>query len=93
MGLGLTLCFLKIIFLTISFFLFSDQSQQASRAISVCSEVLQSNPENVNVLKDRAEAYIQDDQYEEGKPVRLVNTLNAVMSNNLYGQAIVFFSL
>uniref|UniRef100_A0A7N5ZYB0 DnaJ homolog subfamily C member 3 n=1 Tax=Anabas testudineus TaxID=64144 RepID=A0A7N5ZYB0_ANATE len=41
------------------------QSQQASRAISVCSEVLQSNPENVNVLKDRAEAYIQEEQYEE----------------------------
>uniref|UniRef100_A0A672JPQ6 DnaJ homolog subfamily C member 3 n=1 Tax=Salarias fasciatus TaxID=181472 RepID=A0A672JPQ6_SALFA len=39
--------------------------QQADRAISVCSEVLQSNPENVNVLKDRAEAYIQDEQYEE----------------------------
>ncbi len=43
-----------------------EQSQQASRALSVCSEVLQSNPENVNVLKDRAEAYIQEEQYEEG---------------------------
>ncbi|KAF3694826.1 DnaJ -like protein subfamily C member 3 [Channa argus] len=41
------------------------QGQQASRAISVCSEVLQSDPENVDVLKDRAEAYIQDEQYEE----------------------------
>uniref|UniRef100_A0A665TMT0 DnaJ homolog subfamily C member 3 n=1 Tax=Echeneis naucrates TaxID=173247 RepID=A0A665TMT0_ECHNA len=38
---------------------------QASRAISVCSEVLQSDPENVNVLKNRAEAYVQDEQYEE----------------------------
>lgn len=47
------------------------QGQQASRAISVCSEVIQSDPENVNVLKDRAEAYVQDEQYEEGKPVRL----------------------
>lgn len=47
-----------------------DQGQEASRAISVCSEVLQSDAENVNVLKDRAEAYIQDEQYEEGKPVR-----------------------
>uniref|UniRef100_A0A3P8P2I0 DnaJ (Hsp40) homolog, subfamily C, member 3a n=1 Tax=Astatotilapia calliptera TaxID=8154 RepID=A0A3P8P2I0_ASTCA len=44
------------------------QAQQASRAISVCSEVLKSNPANVNVLKDRAEAYLQDEQYEEGKP-------------------------
>lgn len=47
-----------------------DQGQQASRAISVCSKVLQSDPENVNVLKDRAEAYVQEEQYEEGKPVR-----------------------
>lgn len=46
-----------------------DQGQQASRAISVCSEVLQSDPENVNVLKDRAEAYVQEEQYEEGEPV------------------------
>lgn len=41
------------------------QNQQAERAISVCSEVLKSDPQNVNVLKDRAEAYIQDEQYEE----------------------------
>lgn len=51
------------------FSLCNDQSQQASRAISVCSEVLQSNPEHVNVLKDRAEAYVQEEQYEEGKPI------------------------
>uniref|UniRef100_A0A8D3BM88 DnaJ homolog subfamily C member 3 n=1 Tax=Scophthalmus maximus TaxID=52904 RepID=A0A8D3BM88_SCOMX len=38
---------------------------QGSRAIPVCSEVLQSDQENVNVLKDRAEAYIQEEQYEE----------------------------
>ncbi|KAG8000640.1 DnaJ-like protein subfamily C member 3 [Nibea albiflora] len=40
-------------------------SQEASRAIQVCSEVLQSDPENVNALKDRAEAYIQEEEYEE----------------------------
>lgn len=33
----------------------------------MCSEVLQWNPENVNALKDRAEAYIQEEHYEEGK--------------------------
>lgn len=49
--------------------LYSEQAQQGARAVSVCSEVLQSDPENVNVLKDRAEAYVQDEQYEEGKPV------------------------
>uniref|UniRef100_A0A673C6W7 DnaJ homolog subfamily C member 3 n=1 Tax=Sphaeramia orbicularis TaxID=375764 RepID=A0A673C6W7_9TELE len=37
----------------------------SSRAIPVCSEVLQSDPQNVNVLKDRAEAYVQEEQYEE----------------------------
>uniref|UniRef100_A0A3P9N1J9 DnaJ homolog subfamily C member 3 n=1 Tax=Poecilia reticulata TaxID=8081 RepID=A0A3P9N1J9_POERE len=41
------------------------QAQQGGRAVSACSEVLQSDPENVNVLKDRAEAYVQDEQYEE----------------------------
>ncbi|KAJ3592190.1 hypothetical protein NHX12_007318 [Muraenolepis orangiensis] len=41
------------------------QSQQTSRAIEVCSEVLQADPQNAGVLKDRAEAYIQDERYEE----------------------------
>ncbi|XP_008326486.1 dnaJ homolog subfamily C [Cynoglossus semilaevis] len=41
------------------------QSQQGSRAISVCSEVLTSDPENVNALKDRAAAYILEEQYED----------------------------
>ncbi|XP_017278080.1 dnaJ homolog subfamily C member 3a [Kryptolebias marmoratus] len=41
------------------------QDQQAGRAVSACSQVLQSDPENVNALKDRAEAYVQDEQYEE----------------------------
>ncbi|XP_040057108.1 dnaJ homolog subfamily C [Gasterosteus aculeatus] len=37
---------------------------QGSRAVSVCGEVLRLDPENVNVLKDRAEAYIQEEDYE-----------------------------
>ncbi|XP_058471353.1 dnaJ homolog subfamily C member 3a [Solea solea] len=41
------------------------KGQQSSRAVSVCSEVLESDPENVNVLKDRADAHIQEEQYEE----------------------------
>uniref|UniRef100_A0A3P8V7N6 DnaJ homolog subfamily C member 3 n=1 Tax=Cynoglossus semilaevis TaxID=244447 RepID=A0A3P8V7N6_CYNSE len=40
-------------------------TQQGSRAISVCSEVLTSDPENVNALKDRAAAYILEEQYED----------------------------
>lgn len=44
-----------------------EQGQQASRALTVCGEVLKSDPENVNALKDRAEAYVQEEQYEEGK--------------------------
>ena len=42
------------------------QDQQGGLAIPVCSEVLESEPDNVNVLKDRAEAYLQEEQYEEG---------------------------
>ncbi|KAL4618085.1 hypothetical protein GN956_G20600 [Arapaima gigas] len=41
------------------------KNQQAVEAITVCSEVLKSDPENVNALKDRAEAFLQDEQYEE----------------------------
>uniref|UniRef100_A0A3P8ZFV9 DnaJ homolog subfamily C member 3 n=1 Tax=Esox lucius TaxID=8010 RepID=A0A3P8ZFV9_ESOLU len=40
-------------------------AQDMNRAITVCSEVLQSDPHNVNALKDRAEAYLLDEQYEE----------------------------
>lgn len=47
-------------------FAFIPQDQQTARAISVCSEVLSTDPHNVNALKDRAEALLQDDQYEEG---------------------------
>lgn len=41
------------------------KDQQTARAISVCSEVLSTDPHNVNALKGRAEALLQDDQYEE----------------------------
>ncbi|CAL8390211.1 unnamed protein product [Gadus morhua 'NCC'] len=41
------------------------QAQLPGRAIPVCSEVLEAEPENAGALKDRAEAYIQDEQYEE----------------------------
>ncbi|XP_006639060.2 dnaJ homolog subfamily C isoform X1 [Lepisosteus oculatus] len=41
------------------------KNQQASEAIAICSEVLSSDPQNLSALKDRAEAYLQDEQYEE----------------------------
>lgn len=47
--------------------LFLLQDQQGAKAVPVCSEVLSSDPQNVNALKDRAEAYLQDEQYENGK--------------------------
>ncbi|MGH0126988.1 UNVERIFIED_CONTAM: hypothetical protein FKN15_012301 [Acipenser sinensis] len=40
-------------------------NQQAHEAIETCTEVLKSDPHNVNVLKDRAEAYLLDEQYHE----------------------------
>lgn len=39
-------------------------------AIRVCSEVLQVEPDNVNALKDRAEAYLVEEMYDEGKSLR-----------------------
>uniref|UniRef100_A0AAV2JX07 DnaJ homolog subfamily C member 3 n=1 Tax=Knipowitschia caucasica TaxID=637954 RepID=A0AAV2JX07_KNICA len=41
------------------------QSQQSDRAVAVCTEVLQSEPENVDVLKDRAEANLLVEDYEQ----------------------------
>nr|XP_013806729.1 PREDICTED: dnaJ homolog subfamily C member 3 [Apteryx mantelli mantelli] len=41
------------------------KNQQATEAIKVCTEVLQLEPTNVNALKDRAEAYLLEDLYEE----------------------------
>lgn len=33
----------------------------------MCSEVLQVEPDNVNALKDRAEAYLIEEMYDEGR--------------------------
>uniref|UniRef100_A0A1W7RHV6 DnaJ homolog subfamily C member 3 n=1 Tax=Agkistrodon contortrix contortrix TaxID=8713 RepID=A0A1W7RHV6_AGKCO len=41
------------------------KNQQSTEAIKVCTEVLQLEPENVNALKDRAEAYLLEEMYEE----------------------------
>ncbi|XP_071991538.1 dnaJ homolog subfamily C member 3 [Engystomops pustulosus] len=41
------------------------KNQKPTEAIQECSEFLQREPNNVNVLKDRAEAYIQEEMYEE----------------------------
>uniref|UniRef100_A0A6I8RKZ9 DnaJ heat shock protein family (Hsp40) member C3 n=1 Tax=Xenopus tropicalis TaxID=8364 RepID=A0A6I8RKZ9_XENTR len=41
------------------------KSQQSTEAIRVCTEFLQQEPNNVNALKDRAEAYILEEMYEE----------------------------
>ncbi|EMP29739.1 DnaJ like protein subfamily C member 3, partial [Chelonia mydas] len=41
------------------------KNEQAAEAIKVCTEVLLLEPANVNALKDRAEAYLLEDRYEE----------------------------
>lgn len=41
------------------------KNQQPTEAIQECTEFLQKEPSNVNALKDRAEAYIQEEMYEE----------------------------
>lgn len=42
------------------------QNEQAKEAIRSCTEVLEQDAGNINALKDRAEAYILEEQYEEG---------------------------
>ncbi|XP_048388925.1 dnaJ homolog subfamily C member 3a isoform X2 [Stegostoma tigrinum] len=41
------------------------KNQQGKEAIKTCTEVLQLDTNNINALKDRAEAYILEEQYEE----------------------------
>lgn len=43
------------------------QLQLAAEAIDVCSEAHQRDPRNANVLRDRAEAYILNQDYEKGR--------------------------
>ncbi|XP_019380534.1 PREDICTED: dnaJ homolog subfamily C member 3 [Gavialis gangeticus] len=41
------------------------KNQQSAEAIKACTEILQLEPSNVNALKDRAEAYLLEEMYEE----------------------------
>uniref|UniRef100_A0A4X1UT87 DnaJ homolog subfamily C member 3 n=1 Tax=Sus scrofa TaxID=9823 RepID=A0A4X1UT87_PIG len=41
------------------------KDEKPVEAIRVCSEVLQVEPDNVNALKDRAEAYLVEEMYDE----------------------------
>ncbi|XP_062982126.1 dnaJ homolog subfamily C member 3 [Elgaria multicarinata webbii] len=40
-------------------------NQQSTEAIRLCTEVLQLEPDNMNILRDRAAAYLLEEQYEE----------------------------
>lgn len=48
------------------------QDEKPVEAIRICSEVLQMEPDNVNALKDRAEAYLIEEMYDEGKSLRIL---------------------
>ncbi|KAF4801544.1 DnaJ subfamily C member 3 [Turdus rufiventris] len=52
------------------------KNQQATEAIKLCTEVLQLEPTNVNALKDRAEAYLLEDMYEEDYETAQANSEN-----------------
>lgn len=41
-------------------------------AIDVCSEAHQRDPRNANILRDRAEAYILNQEYEKGEELARV---------------------
>lgn len=41
----------------------------------MCSEAHQRDPRNINVLRDRAEAYILNQEYEKGERVSIVGHL------------------
>lgn len=42
------------------------QAINIDEAFNSCNEVLEAEPENIDALCDRAETYINNEQYEEG---------------------------
>jgi len=42
------------------------QAKNIDDAFDSCNEVLAAEPDNIDVLCDRAETYINNEQYEEG---------------------------
>lgn len=51
------------------------QMKSTHEAIDVCSEAHQRDPRNANVLRDRAEAFILNQEYEKGEEPRLWRTV------------------
>ena len=47
------------------FVVFITQAHHTVEAIQLCSTVLETDPNNVDALIDRAEAYLQDERWEE----------------------------
>lgn len=47
------------------------QMKSTSDAIDVCSEAHQRDPRNANILRERAEAYILNQEYEKGEELGL----------------------
>lgn len=43
------------------------QIKLAQEAVDMCSEAHQRDPRNANILRDRAEAYILNQDYEKGR--------------------------
>lgn len=52
------------------------QLSLALEAIDMCSEAHQRDPRNTNVLRDRAEAYILNQDYEKGERAPLIGHLS-----------------
>ena len=46
-------------------FLFS-QAGHVNEALEICSEIIKKDPNNVEAFCDRADAYIFDENYDEG---------------------------
>lgn len=56
-------------------------------AIDVCSEAHQRDPRNANILRDRAEAYILNQEYEKGEEqARVQRFMRTVMRQPRYDQ-------
>lgn len=45
--------------------------KSGEEAVDVCSEAHQREPQNIHILRDRAEAYILLQEYEKGKKINV----------------------
>lgn len=56
--------------------------KSGEEAVDVCSEAHQREPQNIHILRDRAEAYILLQEYDKGNEMNVLNDMK-IQNHNL----------